>query len=300
MRAWLTHHRDALLAAVRRLLATPVNTLLSLLAIGIALALPAGGQMLLANALQLAAANAAAAPQISLFVAPDASRTVADELGQRLRQRTDIAKLRFVPREETLARMKATEGLGEVIEVLPKNPFPDAFVIDPKDDAPAAMESLARELKKLPRVEHVQLDSTWVRRLDALLKLGRTGVLLLAALLGVGLVAITFNTIRLQVLTQRAEIDVSRLLGATDSYVRRPFYYFGTLQGLLGGAIAWLIVAAAALWLRGPIAELAQLYGVDFSLRALSGGDAALLLTFAAALGWLGASLSLRQHLREP
>lgn len=300
MRAWLTHHRDALLAAVRRLLVTPVNTLLSLLAIGIALALPAGGQMLLANALQLAAANAAAAPQISLFVAPDASRAVAGELGQRLRQRTDIAKLRFVPREETLARMKATEGLGEVIEVLPKNPFPDAFVIDPKDDAPAAMESLARELKKLPRVEHVQLDSTWVRRLDALLKLGRTGVLLLAALLGVGLVAITFNTIRLQVLTQRAEIDVSRLLGATDSYVRRPFYYFGTLQGLLGGAIAWLIVAAAALWLRGPIGELAQLYGVDFSLRALSGGDAALLLTFAAALGWLGASLSLRQHLREP
>lgn len=300
MRAWLTHHRDALLAAVRRLLATPVNTLLSLLAIGIALALPAGGQMLLANALQLAAANTAAAPQISLFVAPDASRALADELGQRLRQRSDIAKLRFVPREETLARMKATEGLGEVIDVLPKNPFPDAFVIDPKDDAPAAMESLARELRQLPRVEHVQLDSTWVRRLDALLKLGRTGVLLLAALLGVGLVAITFNTIRLQVLTQRQEIDVSRLLGATDSYVRRPFYYFGTLQGLLGGAVAWLIVAAAALWLRGPIGELARLYGVDFSLRALAGGDAALLLAFAAALGWLGASLSLRQHLREP
>jgi cell division transport system permease protein len=204
-----------------------------------------------------------------------------------------------VPREETLARMKAAEGLGEVIDMLPNNPFPDAFVIDPKNDAPAAMESLAQELKKLPRVEHVQLDSAWARRLDALLRLGRTGVLLLAALLGIGLVAITFTTIRLQVLTQRQEIDVSRLLGATDSYIHRPFYYFGTLQGLLGGAIAWAIVAATALWLRGPIGELAQLYGLDFTLRALAGRDAALLLAFAAGLGWLGASLSLRQHLRE-
>jgi cell division transport system permease protein len=299
MRAWATHHRDALAAAMRRLLATPLNTLLSLLAIGIALALPAGGQMLLANALQLAAANAAATPQISLFIALDAPRQAADELGERLRRRDDVRQLRFVPREETLARMKAAEGLGEVIDMLPNNPFPDAFVIDPKNDAPAAMESLAQELKKLPRVEHVQLDSAWARRLDALLRLGRTGVLLLAALLGIGLVAITFTTIRLQVLTQRQEIDVSRLLGATDSYIHRPFYYFGTLQGLLGGAIAWAIVAATALWLRGPIGELAQLYGLDFTLRALAGRDAALLLAFAAGLGWLGASLSLRQHLRE-
>lgn len=299
MRAWLTHHRDALAAAVRRLLATPVNTLLSLLAIGIALALPAGGQMLLNNALQLAAANAAATPQISLFMTLEAPRQAAEELGERLKRRDDIRQLRFVPREETLARMKAAEGLGEVIDVLPKNPFPDAFVIDPKNDAPAAMESLAQELKQLPRVEHVQLDSAWARRLDALLRLGRTGVLLLAALLGIGLVAITFTTIRLQVLTQRQEIDVSRLLGATDSYIRRPFYYFGTLQGLLGGAIAWAIVAAAALWLRGPIGELAQLYSLDFALRALDGRDSALLLAFAAGLGWLGTSLSLRQHLRE-
>lgn len=300
MRAWLTHHRDALMAALRRLLATPLNTLLSLLAIGIALALPAGGQMLLANALQLAAANTAATPQISLFMALDAPREAADQLGERLRRRDDIRQLRFVPREETLARMKAAEGLGEVIDMLPKNPFPDAFVIDPRNDAPAAMESLAHELKKLPRVEHVQLDSAWVRRLDALLTLGRSGVLLLAALLGIGLVAITFTTIRLQVLTQRQEIDVSRLLGATDSYIRRPFYYFGTLQGLLGGVIAWAIVAAVALWLHGPIGELARLYSLDFALRALGGRDAALLLAFAAGLGWLGAALSLRQHLREP
>ena len=138
-----------------------------------------------------------------------------------------------------------------------------------------------------------------MRRLDALLKLGRTGVVMLALLLGVGLVAITFNTIRLQVLTQRAEIYVSRLLGATDAYIRRPFFYFGVLQGLLGGAVAWVIVWLATLWLAGPIGELAQLYSLDFALRPLAGADALMVLALAAGLGWLGASLSLRQHLQE-
>ncbi|MGE5466129.1 MAG: permease-like cell division protein FtsX [Ignavibacteria bacterium] len=298
MIAWLHQHRDALLLALRRLTATPLNTLLSLLAIGIALALPAGGQMLVANALRLAQGSAPA-PQISLFMSLDAPRAAADEVGNRLRKNPGIKAARLVPREDTLARMRAAEGLGEVIDILPKNPFPDAFVIDPQDDAPAAMEALAKELKKLPRVEHVQLDSAWVRRLDALLKLGRTGVALLAVLLGVGLIAITFNTIRLQVLTQRAEIEVSRLLGATDAYIRRPFYYFGLLQGLLGGLVAWVIVWLATLWLAAPVGELAQLYSVDFALTPLTRGDSLLLVALSASLGALGAMLSLRQYLDD-
>lgn len=298
MRAWLHQHRDAQGTALRRLAATPLNTLLSLLAIGIALALPAGGQLLLANARHLAA-GAAAAPQISLFMALEAPRAAAGEIEARLKKHPGIRAARFVAREDTLTRMKATEGLGDVIEVLPKNPFPDAFVIDPRDDAPAAMEALAQDLRKLPRVEHVQLDSAWVRRLDALLKLGRTGVALLALLLGVGLVAIAFNTIRLQVLTQRQEIEVSRLLGATDGYIRRPFYYFGIMQGLGGGAVAWAIVGLAGLALAGPVAELAQLYSLDFALRPLAATDALVLLGLAAALGWAGAALSLRQHLGD-
>jgi len=296
MMAWLHQHRDAFLLALRRLAATPLNTLLSLLAIGIALALPAGGQMLLANALQLAK-SAAPTPQISLFMTLDAARGAAGEVENRLRNNTAIKSFRFVPREETLARMKTMEGLGDVIDVLARNPFPDAFVIDPKDDRPSAMEALAQELKQMPRVEHVQLDSAWVRRLDALLRIGRTGVALLAMLLGVGLVAITFNTIRLQVLTQRAEIDVSRLLGATDAYIRRPFHYFGALLGMLGGAVAVLIVWAAALWLRGPIDELAQLYSLSFALKPPGATESLLLLALAAGLGWLGAMLSLRQAL---
>lgn len=298
MIAWLHQHRDAFLLALRRLTATPLNTLLSLLAIGIALALPAGGQMLLANVLHLAS-DTAPSPQISLFMSLDAPRAASEDIGARLQKHPGVRAVRFVPREDTLARMRTSEGLGDVIDILTKNPFPDAFVIDPSDDSPAAMEALAKDLKRLPRVEHVQLDSAWVRRLDALLKLGRTGVALLAVLLGVGLVAITFNTIRLQVLTQRQEIEVSRLLGATDAYIRRPFYYFGLLQGLLGGCVAWAIVRLATLWLAGPVGELAQLYSVDFALAPLSRGDSLLLVALAAVLGGLGAMLSLRQHLGD-
>jgi cell division transport system permease protein len=138
-----------------------------------------------------------------------------------------------------------------------------------------------------------------VRRLDALLKLGRTAVLLLGALLGTGLIAISFSIIRIQVLTHKAEIEVSQLLGATDGFIQRPFLYYGFLLGLGGGIMAWLLVSAAALWLRTPLGELVRLYDLTLVLQSLDLRDSALLLGFAAGLGWLGAMISLRQHLRQ-
>ena len=144
----------------------------------------------------------------------------------------------------------------------------------------------------------MQLDSAWVRRLDAAMRLTRTLVTALAMLLGIGLVAITFNTIRLQVLGGSDEIEVSRLLGATDAYVGRPFRYFGLIQGLTGGAIALGLTAGIAMWLRAPIADLASAYGLILELQPLALPKAAAMLAIAAALGWLGAALSVRQHLR--
>ena len=297
MKVWLDHHRQAGLLALRRLAGAPVNSLLSLLAIGIALALPAGGQMLLANALQLVR-TASAAPQISIFMAANAERQAAIEIESRLGKLGGVKQSRFVAREETLARMKTNPGLRDVIEALPANPFPDAFVVTAADERPEAMEKLAVEFRQWPKVEHVQLDSAWVRRLDALLKLGRKAVMLLSALLGAGLIAISFNIIRMQVLTHRAEIEVSQLLGATDGFIRRPFLYYGVLLGLGGGVVAWLLVGAATLWLRTPLSELVRLYDLTVVLQSLGARDSALLLGFAAGLGWVGAMISLRQHLK--
>lgn len=298
MMAWLAQHGDAAGLALHRLAAAPVNSLLYLLAIGVALALPAGGQMLLANAASLAGTTSAA-PQISVFMAANADRGMAIEVESRLKKRSDIKRFQFLPREETLARMKANPGLRDVIEVLVANPFPDAFVLTVADERPEAMEQLAVELRQWPRVEHVQLDSAWVRRLDALLQLGRTAVLVLGALLSAGLIAISFSIIRMQVLTHRTEIEVSGLLGATDGFIQRPFLYYGLLLGLGGGIVAWLLVVAAALWLRAPLGELVRLYDLTLVLQAPGVRDSALLLAFAAGLGWLGAMISLRQHLRQ-
>lgn len=298
MKVWLAHHQEAASLALRRLAAAPVNSLLSLLAIGVALALPAGGQMLLANALHLAGTTSAV-PQISIFMAGNAERRASAEIESRLAKYGGIKQVQFLSREETLARMKANPGLRDVIEALPANPFPDAFVVTATDERPEAMEKLAVEFRQWPKVEHVQLDSAWVRRLDALLKLGRTAVMLLGTLLGAGLIAICFSIIRMQVLMHRAEIEVSRLLGATDGFVERPFLYYGVLLGLGGGVVAWLLVGAAAWWLRAPLGELVRLYDLTLVLQSLDERDSALLLGFAAGLGWLGAMISLRQHLKQ-
>lgn len=283
---------------MRRLAAAPLNSLLYLLAIGVALTLPAGGQMLLVNALNLTGATSAT-PQISIFMTANADRGMVAEIESRLKKRTDIKRFQFLPREETLVRMKANPGLRDVIEVLAANPFPDAFVLTAADERPEAMERLAVELRQWPKVEHVQLDSAWVRRLDALLKLGRTTVLMLGALLSAGLIAISFSIIRMQVLSHRAEIEVSVLLGATDGFIRRPFLYYGFLLGLGGGIVAWLLVGAATIWLRAPLGELVRLYDITLVLQAPGARDSALLLACAAGLGWLGAIISLYQHLRQ-
>jgi cell division transport system permease protein len=299
MRTWLQHHHRALAHALLRLWTAPVNTLFAVLVVGITLALPAGGEMLMASLVAFGR-HVATTPQISVFLTLDASHQDAATVETRLRQDRRVGALRFVSKQETLQRFRESEGLAEVIDDLPQNPFPDAFVVTPRGDDPGELDALRSTAAQWPKVEHVQLDSAWAKRLAALLEVGRLSVLLLAGLLGVAIVAVSFNTIRLQILTQRTEIDVSRLLGATDGYIRRPFYYFGTLQGLLGGAAAWLIVFGATVLLRDPFAQLGSLYGMSLTLQPLPPAQSAILIGFAALLGWIGARLSVSRHLYRP
>jgi cell division transport system permease protein len=158
-------------------------------------------------------------------------------------------------------------------------------------------DRLELEFKSLPKIAHVQADSAWVKRLDALLRLGQTAVVLLTGLLGIALVAVTFNTIRLQILTQRDEIELCRLIGATHAYIRRPFFYLGSLLGLLGGLAALVIVIAGLAFLNRDLATLAQLYGADLRLRLPNSQEMGAVLGGAAGLGWIGAYLSVSKHL---
>ena len=283
MSAWLHQHLQAIRSALKRL------SVLNALVIGIALALPAGGYALL-QSLRPAGAQLTLEPRITLFLAPQARRADAEALGARLRGDSRLASVRFIPREEALKEMSSVQGLSEVIRALGRNPLPDAFVVTSKED-------LADELAKLPGVEHVQADAIWARRLAAATRIAQLAVWLLAALLGAALVAVTFNTIRLQVLTQRDEIEVSRLIGATDGFILRPFFYQAVVQGLAGGAVALAIVAVALWLLNREVQGLAASYGSNFRLAYLSLGEASGVVAIAAALGWAGAQLSLNRHL---
>jgi cell division transport system permease protein len=289
MMAWLRQHRQALGAALARL------GLVNAVVIGVALSLPAGGYALL-ESLRGVAGRLALDTQLSVFLRPEAKRTDADALGKLLRADRRIAQLRFVPRDEALKELAAVQGMPEVIEALGRNPLPDAFVVT---TAPTALEGLAADLGKLPLVAHVQADAAWARRLAALAAIGRLVLWLLSGLLGLGLVAVTFNTIRLQILTQRDEIEVSKLIGATDAYIRRPFYYRGLLQGMLGGAVALAIVAVGLWLLNRQVGELSESYGSSFRIAFLAFGDALAVVLFAGMLGWLGAQLSVSRHLRD-
>lgn len=298
MRTWLRQHRQAIAAAFGKVAAQKSAAALNALVIGIALSLPAGGYALLAS-LRVATAGAALEPQLSVFLRLEVKRPDAEALAAKLKADARLKEARLVPREQALKELQASEGLAEVVAALNRNPLPDALVLRPRIADAAELEAFARELRALPAVAHVQLDSAWVRRLGALAGTARFAIALLAALLAFGLVAITFNTIRLQIVTQRDEIEISKLIGATDAFIRRPFFYLGALQGLAGGLVALAILWGSLAALNTGIAELAASYGSGFRLAFLAPGDAIAVVLFSAGLGWLGAYLSVSRYLLE-
>jgi cell division transport system permease protein len=234
-----------------------------------------------------------------VFLARDAAKAEIATVEARLKGARGVSTVRFVSRDEALVELNRVAGMREVIASLPQNPLPDAFVVTLSGSDPALADRLELEFKSLPKVAYVQADSAWVRRLDALLRLGRTAVVLLSALLGLALMAVTFNTIRLQILTQRDEIELCRLIGATHAYIRRPFFYLGSLLGLFGGIAALGIVLSGLTILNRDLSDLAYLYGSNIRLRFPSSNEMIAALLAAVALGWLGAYLSVSRHLLE-
>lgn len=304
---WLREHRFALRDALARVLKMPGSFGFNVLVIALALILPVAGLTVLEN-LRPVSRELAVEPEISVFLSAEMAREPALAMATELRHAALAgglqAKLVFVSREEALAMMKERAGLSDVVATLGANPLPDAYVLKltNADEANAArsterIEKLAATIARLPGVDAVQLDAAWVKRLAALLQLAGSVLWMLAATLCGVVVAVVFNTIRLQVLTQHEEVNVSRLVGATDAFVSRPFYYTGTLLGLGAGGLALLGVLLGLHVINGPVSDLAGLYGSKFSLRPLDAAPTALLLGASTALGLLGAMLSVRHAL---
>jgi cell division transport system permease protein len=296
MTAWLAQHTRCFVSTLAKLARTPLGSVLNIVVIGIALCLPVGLYLVIDN-LRAASGQLSAEPQISAFMALDASRAEIAQIEARLKQNPRVQRFHFVPRDQALQELKQSSGLSDVIDSLPQNPLPDAFVVSAKDNTPQALDSLQEEIKQWPRISHAQLDAAWARRLDATLRFGRLVVFVLAGLLAVALIAVTFNTIRLQVLTQRDEVEVVKLIGGTNAFIRRPFLYYGALQGAAGGMAAWLIVSAGVWLVNHNLGELSHVYASLFQFKHLTPGDDLVLLLLPAALGWFGAWLSVGRHL---
>ncbi len=297
MHAWLRHQVYSLRLSSKRLRAAPLQTLANLLAIGIALCLPLV-LWLFVSGLQQALGNLDSEAEVSVFLRQDSASAQSQSLGSKLAAIPGVAAVRFVSRDAALAQLREQPGMASVIAALKSNPLPDAFVLRLADTSPALADGVQQQAAAMPGVAHAQVDAAWTRRLDALLHLGRSALWLLGTLLGLGVVAVTFNTIRLQILSQRAEIEISKLVGATDATVRRPFLWQGALSGLAGGLLAVLLVSALGWLIETEITALARLYDSSFALPGLGGGDAMAVLALASLLGGLGAFASVSTHLR--
>jgi cell division transport system permease protein len=298
LRTWLREQGRALREALRRLSGQAVGLLLTVLVIGIAGALPLG-LLLATQALGSLTRGLGADPQLTVFATPGAAARDVEALGERLRRHPAAAGVRLVGRDQALESLRRDAGLAELIDDLGRNPLPDAWVVTGRAADAAGLEALRAEAAGWPGVDQVQLDADWARQLEGAVNAARRVALFLGALLGVALVAVSFNTIRLQVLTQRDEIEVVKLIGATDGFVRRPFLYFGVLQGGASGLVAFAVVAGAGALLRHGLPGAEP--GFAAALGSGLPGPATLLLAVAVggALGWFGAWLSVSEHLRR-
>lgn len=297
MNAWLAHHLHSLKIAAQRFRDTPLSTLFTILVIGVAVAMP-GGLYVLLNNLDRAAGGVKPQVELTLFIKTEVPTKDSKALAASLAKDVDIEKISFVGKDEGIRKLEAA-GLADITAGLPTNPLPDTLIITPKDSSPAALEALSKRLKEMESTHQVVMDTDWIKRLAALMGLGKSLIVLLAVLLGLALAAITANTIRLQIYAQKDEIEVAQLIGATDRFIRRPFLYFGGIQGLSGGLAGWLIILLGGTFIENSVAQVAAAYGASFNLANLGIDELAILLGLSAILGWLGAYFSVNQALRS-
>jgi cell division transport system permease protein len=296
--AWLESHRSSLLDSLRRLGKQPIGSFFTCLVMAIALSLPMGLSLLLSNVERLGGSWQRAA-QISLYLKLDASPAEGTKLRDDIKAIPGVADAEYVSSDDALKEFQQQSGLGEALKELPQNPLPGVVVVTPNEVDKPALEALRTRLAEMPKVQQAQLDLVWVERLAAILKLGDRFVFGLTVLLVLALLLVIGNTIRLHIENRRTEIEVIKLVGGTDSYVRRPFLYMGALYGLGAGLLSWGVLAYGLNWLNGAVVELAGLYGSDFSLTGVPAADGLSLLLGAVLLGYIGAWIAVARHLRE-
>jgi cell division transport system permease protein len=301
MNAWLRQHRYALLITLRRLVKQPFSSLSNLAVMALGLALPLLGAAILLS-VQPVARELSITPEITIYLTVDAQPISARQVADRVRAEhaAQVQSVRVIDRNDALAKLRGNPSWADALAVLPGNPLPDAVVVTlaEGEDLAARATTLAQAWKQWPQVDRVQLDSAWVQRLEALLRFARIGLIFLAACVAAVVLATVFNTVRMQALSQREEIAVARLVGATESFVHRPFLYLGALSGAVAAVLAIGIAALLLTPLNQALAGLAQSYGAQFALRLPSLPALALGVLGTAVLGAIAARWSVTRNTR--
>ena len=299
LEAWLARHAQTILGSLGRMVRHPVATFMTIAVIAVALALPLFLNVLLQNT-RTATAHWNQAFELTVYLNGKAGSDRAEALARQLRSRGDVAVVRVITADQALADFRKSSGFGRALDALDFNPLPNTLVVTPTLTAstPEATTALKTSLETLPDVETVQLDTEWVQRLNAMLEVMRRVLWLTGGLLGLSVVLVVGNTIRLDILNRRDEIEVMKLVGATDGFARRPFLYSGVWYGLGGGLGAVILVAIAVAVLARPLDHLASLYGSQFHLEGLRFIAVVRILAVAVALGWLGSWFAATRHIR--
>ena len=298
--AYLTHHLQMSIASLGYLSRQPFSTLMTSTVIAIALALPAGLYIALDNASQLSA-DWDGSTQISLFLKDDVSLKKAKKLADRLKTSKDIEAVKIIDRDKGLRQFQEISGFGDALKFLDDNPLPHVITVQPtvEQQRPENVVLLVKKLENENLVELAQLDMQWIKRLYTLLDLAQRGVWVIGSLLALAVLLIIGNTIRLDIQNRREAIEVSKLIGASDAFIRRPFLYTGIWYGITGGLLAWLLVAVSLGIISEPVRRLAALYHSSYELIGLSGGDTAVLVATSCILGLGGSWLAVGRHLSD-
>jgi cell division transport system permease protein len=298
--SYFTRHLQALFGALGRLIRAPLATMLTLIVIGVALALPAG-LALLVNNMRAAAGDLGNALDFSVHFKLGTPIERVRQIAKSAGERPGVEAVTVKTADQALEEFKQASGFGDALSALTDNPLPHHLIVRPRQGAsgPAEVENLRRYFTAFPEVELVQLDLDWVRRLHSLLDVLRRVFWVVVAVLGLGVVAVIGNTIRLEIQHRRAEIEVTKLVGGSNAFVRRPFLYTGLFYGLGGALFAAVILSGGMAYVQQAVVELSAQYGGRFSMAGLDGRSLGLLASVGASLGWLGALISTGRHLRQ-
>jgi cell division transport system permease protein len=297
--AYFARHAQTLIGSLGRIVNQPFATLMTMGVVAVALALPLLLNLFLTN-VRSATGNWNDAFDLSVYMDKKASAARVTSLAKQLRLRSDVAAVRIITADQAMAEFREDSGFGKALDALNENPLPDTLVITPTliASTPQGTDALKGAIAAMADVQTVQLDTDWVKRLHAMLDILRRVVVLTGGLLGAGVVLIVGNTIRLDILNRRTEIEVMKLVGASDGFARRPFLYSGIWYGLGGGLLALILVAIAAAVLNKPVEGLAKLYGSPFHLQGLRFTTGAGVLVLSVGLAWLGSWLAATRHIR--